>query len=203
MRLSCSRRSQRSFSFRKSVLESQGGLCGYCLNVLDMSDMELDHIIPVAYRVNNKKENIMAACKSCNRLKGSKVFETLQDARDYIIAKRGGRKNGLEKSRVFKMSKNIQTEKTTSNILQQDVSIPIPQRRKNESRKIDEIRGRKSREIKFLNSQILRCKNCNTEFKTKTWHHKFCTAECKNFFFEKERLLYREFYAKYKDKIND
>lgn len=47
-----------------------------------------DHFIPFAYSANNYPHNFVAACNVCNSLKSSKMFETLDDAKQYILEKR-------------------------------------------------------------------------------------------------------------------
>jgi 5-methylcytosine-specific restriction endonuclease McrA len=44
--------------------------CVYCARPLDLSVATLDHVIPLAKGGTHHPGNLVAACTSCNRLKG-------------------------------------------------------------------------------------------------------------------------------------
>ena len=50
-----------------------------------------DHVEPFAWCSNNNPLNFVAACPVCNRIKGSKMFDTLDECRRYILQKRESR----------------------------------------------------------------------------------------------------------------
>lgn len=77
--------------------EKSGGKCTYCdapfgdhrvddLGRLQVLYMEIDHLIPVAFkgRADNSPGNLFGACQICNRLKGSKLFESVGEVRDMV-----------------------------------------------------------------------------------------------------------------------
>ena len=47
-----------------------------------------DHKVPYAYTGCNEAKNMAAACNICNCLKGSRVFESVEEARAYLEKKR-------------------------------------------------------------------------------------------------------------------
>lgn len=48
-----------------------------------------DHFVPWTYSQDSSLSNIVAACSKCNHVKSSLVFNTLDEARVYILGKRG------------------------------------------------------------------------------------------------------------------
>lgn len=81
-----------------AILISQRGCCLYCGKPLDSVvfrkgesvDLELqwDHAIPRAIRVIDEEENIVASCQICNNIKNDLVFETVDEAREWIYKRR-------------------------------------------------------------------------------------------------------------------
>ena len=55
---------------RWSVLERDNHTCQYCGASAPDVTLEIDHIIPVASGGNNSLNNLITACKDCNRGKG-------------------------------------------------------------------------------------------------------------------------------------
>lgn len=47
-----------------------------------------DHLIPYVYSQNNQVSNFAAACQICNHMKSSYIFQTLEEARIHVNAKR-------------------------------------------------------------------------------------------------------------------
>lgn len=52
---------------------------------------EFDHFIPRSFCASNEFENIYAMCNLCNKYKSSKMFNTRQDAIDYVVERRKSR----------------------------------------------------------------------------------------------------------------
>jgi hypothetical protein len=84
-----------SKELRARILTDQNARCIYCGLRLIMAihkrhdivitKLNWDHLVPVSYRRNY---NIVASCHICNQIKSDKIFDTLEDARKYIIHKR-------------------------------------------------------------------------------------------------------------------
>lgn len=47
-----------------------------------------DHFVPFSYCADNSDTNFVAACQICNGIKSDKMFQTVQEARNYIAARR-------------------------------------------------------------------------------------------------------------------
>ncbi len=57
--------------------------CGYCFSRWATS---VDHMVPRAFRVDNRPQNLMPACRYCNSILGAKVFDSIDQRRAYVRA---------------------------------------------------------------------------------------------------------------------
>lgn len=55
---------------RSLALSDQDSRCAYCKTRLTETNATADHVVPKARKGSNRRENIAAACKPCNRAKG-------------------------------------------------------------------------------------------------------------------------------------
>lgn len=95
-----SRRGSISVELKRKILFSQRHKCHYC--GLDLSrswyyldkfgdlksiGINFDHFIPVAYLANETFENLYAVCSLYNRYKSSKMFNSIEECRQYLAKK--------------------------------------------------------------------------------------------------------------------
>lgn len=83
---------------QERVLSEQDGRCLYCLKRLGSLGkrkdkrialkLNWDHQIPIAYAYDNSGKNFCAACHVCNSLKSSMIFNSLDEARVYLLEAR-------------------------------------------------------------------------------------------------------------------
>jgi 5-methylcytosine-specific restriction endonuclease McrA len=52
--------------------------------------MSVDFVIPRARKGKNDPRNLVAACRPCNIIKGQRVFDSLEHAKEYIRVRREG-----------------------------------------------------------------------------------------------------------------
>lgn len=69
---------------RRRILERDSGICLYCSGEAD----QVDHIVPWCYRHDDSDANLAAACQLCNLIASDKMFQTGQDKKDFILARR-------------------------------------------------------------------------------------------------------------------
>src|SRR5277367_3345669 len=75
------------------ILERDQHLCQYCgldgaasfENALAMS---VDFVIPRARKGKKDERNLVACCRSCNMIKGRRVYRNFDEARNYVLAQR-------------------------------------------------------------------------------------------------------------------
>jgi 5-methylcytosine-specific restriction endonuclease McrA len=67
--------------------------CHYC-GLDGLRDFEswliltIDHVHPHAKGGQRRMDNLVTACQPCNLLKGKRVYKSLQEAKEYVLAKR-------------------------------------------------------------------------------------------------------------------
>jgi CRISPR-associated endonuclease Csn1 len=59
---------------RFEAIQRQQSACLYCGTAINISNCELDHIVPRAGRGGNRRDNLVATCRSCNAGKGKLPF---------------------------------------------------------------------------------------------------------------------------------
>lgn len=74
---------------KKIVYEKCNGHCAYCGVEISISEMQIDHVIPVKFAEVYKEhqgtdlnaiENLMPSCRSCNSYKSSLTLEKFRQA---------------------------------------------------------------------------------------------------------------------------
>lgn len=84
------------------ILERDQYRCRYCgldgkasfENALVMS---VDFVHPRARKGKKSPANLVACCRPCNMIKGTKVYKNFEEARDYVLAKRAELHRAWEK----------------------------------------------------------------------------------------------------------
>jgi hypothetical protein len=87
-----------SATMRRQILERQHGSCLYCGLLIGAKvlrgwrevtlRLNWDHFIPHAYLAANPTSNWVAACHVCNRIKGSRMFDTVIEAQQFLRGRR-------------------------------------------------------------------------------------------------------------------
>lgn len=77
----------------EKILERDHFRCRYCgldgkasfENALIMS---VDFVLPRAHKGKKHPSNLVACCRPCNTIKGTRVYKSLADAQKYVLARR-------------------------------------------------------------------------------------------------------------------
>jgi 5-methylcytosine-specific restriction endonuclease McrA len=75
------------------ILERDLYRCQYC-GLDGMADfdnslvMTVDFVLPRARKGGKKPENLVAACRACNVIKGHRVFKNFEEAKAYVLGRR-------------------------------------------------------------------------------------------------------------------
>ncbi len=76
---------------KEQVLQRDEYICQYCgthcfdTYVQDPKSVTLDHFFPRSAGGRNDIDNLITSCRDCNLHKGQKLFDSFEDARDYIL----------------------------------------------------------------------------------------------------------------------
>lgn len=82
------KRKQFSKELRKQIYDSCNGKCAYCGTEIELSRMQIDHIIPFDFQEFysahsydlNDIDNLLPACRSCNNYKSSLTLDKFRNA---------------------------------------------------------------------------------------------------------------------------
>ena len=93
--------------YREEAMHAQGGRCLYCRSELTLDAVTAEHRTPQSNGGRDKRENIDAACRLCNRTKGSmsaaqfkKLVKDKEPARFHVELIRAVRQINLEADRA-------------------------------------------------------------------------------------------------------
>lgn len=65
------KRRRLSANERNDFYKMYGGRCAYCGTQITFRGMQIDHKIPLAINGEDTKENMLPACRTCRRIKGT------------------------------------------------------------------------------------------------------------------------------------
>ena len=65
---------------REAVYNKMSGRCAYCGEPIGFCAMQVDHVIPLRKGGEDTLENMMPACRSCNRYKSTLTVEQFRAA---------------------------------------------------------------------------------------------------------------------------
>jgi len=77
----------------RQVLQRDHYRCQYCgLDGLSSFEnslvMTVDFVMPRARKGKKDQSNLVAACRPCNVIKGSRLFKSLDEAKEYVLKRR-------------------------------------------------------------------------------------------------------------------
>ena len=86
------------------ILERDQFCCRYCgldgkasfENALVMS---VDFVVPRARKGKKDPANLVACCRPCNMIKGTRVYNSIEDAKKYVLARREEMRQAWESKR--------------------------------------------------------------------------------------------------------
>lgn len=74
-------------SIRQKILRRDDYLCQYC----GEDAVEIDHIIPYTWCINNREDNLVASCRICNGIASNMIFNNFSEKKQYILEQRARR----------------------------------------------------------------------------------------------------------------
>lgn len=85
--------SSRSMTYKKrwqSLIDRYGARCFYCRKEIATT---IDHVVPYSWDQDNDEDNLVPACALCNALAYNKMFDSVEQKRQYIMGERKKRGN--------------------------------------------------------------------------------------------------------------
>ena len=75
------------------ILERDDYRCQYCgldgrANFENGLVMRVDFVVPRAKKGKKDPKNLVACCGPCNTIKGTRVYKSFEDAKEYVLARR-------------------------------------------------------------------------------------------------------------------
>jgi 5-methylcytosine-specific restriction endonuclease McrA len=94
------------------ILERDHYCCQYCgldgkasfENALVMS---VDFVVPRAHQGKKDPANLVACCRPCNMIKGTKIYKNFEDAKKYVLARREEMRQTWETKRYHASTKAV------------------------------------------------------------------------------------------------
>ena len=83
------------------ILERDQYRCRYCgldgnANFENALAMSVDFVLPRARKGKKDPDNLVACCRTCNTIKGKRVYKSLDEVKAYVMARRGELKKTWE-----------------------------------------------------------------------------------------------------------
>jgi len=85
--------SHRSLTYKKhwaELIAYYGARCYYCRQEIATT---IDHVFPYSWDQDNAIDNLVPACVLCNCIAGNKVFESVEQKRQFILNRRKEKKH--------------------------------------------------------------------------------------------------------------
>ena len=84
-----------------AILERDDYRCQYCgldgrASFENALVMRVDFVTPRAKKGKKDPKNLVACCGPCNTIKGTRVYKSFQDAKEYVLARRVELRNAWE-----------------------------------------------------------------------------------------------------------
>ena len=112
------------------ILERDQYLCQYCEldgtasfeNALAMS---VDFIVPRARKGKRDPRNLVACCRSCNMIKGTRVYRSFDEAKAYVLAQREELRKAWEVRKTQPPTKTTKAQKQPESVAPREKSKAV------------------------------------------------------------------------------
>ena len=96
------------------ILERDQYCCRYCgldgkASFENALVMAVDFVVPRAHKGKKDPSNLVACCRPCNMIKGTKVYKNFDDAKKYVLEQREKMRQSWEAKRSQPRTKSAST----------------------------------------------------------------------------------------------
>ena len=101
------------------ILERDHFCCRYCgldgnVSFENALVMSVDFVLPRARKGKKDPANLVACCRPCNTIKGTRVYKSLEDAKKYVLDRREEMRRTWEANRVPAATRTASTQAVSS-----------------------------------------------------------------------------------------
>jgi hypothetical protein len=101
------------------ILERDHYCCQYCgldgtANFENALAMSVDFVLPRARKGKKDPRNLVACCRSCNMIKGTRVYHSFDEAKAYVLARREELRKTWETRATQPQSKAARAQKSVA-----------------------------------------------------------------------------------------
>jgi hypothetical protein len=103
----------------RKILERDQYRCQYCgldggANFENAMAMSVDFVVPRARKGKKDPANLVACCRSCNMIKGTKIYRSFDEAKAYVLGQREELRKGWENRAAQPAAKAAKTPKAAA-----------------------------------------------------------------------------------------
>jgi hypothetical protein len=100
----------------RQILERDQYRCQYCgldgaSNFENALAMSVDFVVPRARKGKKDPHNLVACCRSCNMIKGTKVYRSFDEAKAYVLSHREDLRKAWENRAAHPPTKSAKAQK--------------------------------------------------------------------------------------------
>jgi hypothetical protein len=100
----------------RQILERDQYRCQYCgldgaSNFENALAMSVDFVVPRARKGKKDPHNLVACCRSCNMIKGTKVYRSFDEAKAYVLSHREDLRKAWENRATHPPTKSAKAQK--------------------------------------------------------------------------------------------
>jgi 5-methylcytosine-specific restriction endonuclease McrA len=103
----------------RKILERDQYRCQYCgldggASFENAMAMSVDFVVPRARKGKKDPTNLVACCRSCNMIKGTKIYRSFDEAKAYVLAQREELRKGWENRATVPAARVAKAQKSAA-----------------------------------------------------------------------------------------
>jgi hypothetical protein len=99
------------------ILERDQYICQYCgldgaASFENAMAMSVDFVVPRARKGKKDPRNLVACCRSCNMIKGTRIYRSFEEAKAYVLGQRAELRKAWEIKKTAPLIKSAKAQKS-------------------------------------------------------------------------------------------